>query len=248
MANVRRRWVIGNWKMNGTLAHNASLLEALANSRANDERVAVCVPFPYLNQAQRMLAASRIALGAQDVSAHASGAYTGQVSTSMLRDFEVRFAIVGHSERRMYQHETSVAVASKAKLALDAGITPVICVGETLTERDQGRAESVVAGQIAPLAEILASRSAEVIFAYEPVWAIGTGRTASPETAQMMHAFIRAELAKFSGDAASVAILYGGSVKPANARELFAQTDIDGGLIGGAALVASDFAAIVESL
>jgi triosephosphate isomerase (TIM) len=248
MQTTRRRWVIGNWKMNGSLAANAVLIEALSNSAANDERVAVCVPFPYLNQAQRMLSSTKIGVGAQDVSASAAGAYTGQVSAAMLRDFDVRFAIVGHSERRLYQHETSEEVAAKAKAAVAAGLTAVVCVGETLVERDEGRAEVVVAAQLAPLASLFQDAGAQLILAYEPVWAIGTGRTASPDVAQAMHAFIRSEIAKFSAHAVETPILYGGSVKASNARELFAQPDIDGGLIGGAALVAADFATIVQAL
>jgi triosephosphate isomerase (TIM) len=253
--NNRARWVIGNWKMNGSLASNASLIEIVAATlsqpqRQPNARVGVCVPAPYLNQAQRLLGASAaaIAYGAQDVSEHASGAYTGQVSASMLKEFGATLVLVGHSERRQYNHETSEEVARKAAAAFAAGITPVICVGETLIERESGAAQSTVAAQIAPCAEIIQKAGAQLIFAYEPVWAIGTGKTASPQEAQAMHTFIRAEISSIAPDAMGASILYGGSVKPGNAAELFGQRDIDGGLIGGASLVAADFLAICAAL
>ncbi len=248
MRNGRARWVIGNWKMNGLLASNASLMEAIATRTPGQGRVGVCVPSPYLTQGQRLLGGSRISLGAQDLSEFASGAYTGQVSAVMLKEFGVSIVLVGHSERRQYNGETNEAAAAKATVAFNTGITPVICVGETLLEREAGAAESVVAGQLAPCAALIREGGSKLIFAYEPVWAIGTGKTASPAEAQAMHAFIRNEIASFSPDARDTSILYGGSVKPANARELFGQTDIDGGLIGGASLIATDFNAIVDSL
>ena len=249
--NERNRWVIGNWKMNGSLASNASLLEALVANRAKSgtgaAKVAVCAPFPYLTQLQRLLGGTAITYGAQDVSEHASGAYTGQVSAAMLGEFGATLALVGHSERRLYNAETSDLVAAKATAAATAGLTPVICVGETLAERESGLAEATVAAQLAPCATLVANSSKNIVIAYEPVWAIGTGKTASPAEAQAMHAFIRAELAQLSAAAANISLLYGGSVKASNAGELFSQPDIDGGLIGGASLIAEDFLAIVSA-
>jgi triosephosphate isomerase (TIM) len=248
MQTARTRWVIGNWKMNGALAVNAALLEAVTPHRAKSGRVGVCVPSPYLNQGQRALGVTAVALGAQDVSAHASGAYTGQVSAGMLREFGVTIVLVGHSERRQYNGETSEEVAAKAKAAFLEGLTPVICIGETLAERESGAAETTVAAQLAPCAALIREAGTKLIFAYEPVWAIGTGRTATPDQAEEMHAFIRDEIARYSPNARDTTILYGGSVKPGNAKELFSQPNIDGGLIGGASLVAADFLAIVDAL
>jgi triosephosphate isomerase (TIM) len=252
----RARWVIGNWKMNGSLATNAPLLEAVvahkrslgATQKGAVGRVGLCVPAPYLNQAQRLLGGSGVALGAQDVSELLSGAYTGQISASMLRDFGTTLVLVGHSERRQHNTESDELVAAKASAAFAAGITPVICVGETLEDREAGSAEFTVAAQLAPCAELIREAGTQLIFAYEPVWAIGTGKTATPAEAQAMHQFIRDEIARFSPDARDATILYGGSVKSSNARELFSQADIDGGLIGGASLVAADFNAIVDAL
>ncbi len=248
----RNRWVIGNWKMNSSLVANATLLEAIVAARDESSgvgasRVAVCAPFPYLTQLQRTLGGTAIAYGAQDVSEHTSGAYTGQVSAAMLGEFGATIVLVGHSERRLYNAETSALVAAKAAAAVAAGLTPVICVGETLAERESGLAEATVARQLAPCAALMASSPKNIVIAYEPVWAIGTGKTASPAEAQAMHAFIRSELAKLSAAAADISVLYGGSVKAANARELFSQSDIDGGLIGGASLIAEDFLAIVSA-
>ena len=240
------RWVIGNWKMNGSLASNADLLEAVRGRPTSSVKVAVCAPFPYLNQVQRALGGSDVQSGAQDVCEHSGGAYTGQVSASMLREFGVTVVLVGHSERRQSNGESSELVAAKAAAALVAGLTPVICVGETLAQRDAGLAEATVAAQLAPCAALLAASSANIVVAYEPVWAIGTGKSATPAEAQAMHAFIRAQLTLISPSAASVSVLYGGSVKASNANELFSQPDIDGGLIGGAALVAADFLAIIS--
>ena len=249
--NVRNRWVIGNWKMNGSLASNASLLEALVawsnKSVSCAAKVAVCAPFPYLAQLQRVLGGTTFAYGAQDVSEHAGGAYTGQISAAMLREFGASMVLVGHSERRLYNAETSALVAAKATAAVAAGLTPVICVGETLAERESGLAEATVSAQLAPCAALISSSSKNIVIAYEPVWAIGTGKTASPAQAQAMHAFIRAELAKLSAAAANISLIYGGSVKASNAGELFSQLDIDGGLIGGASLIAEDFLAIVSA-
>jgi len=243
----RTRWVIGNWKMNGSLATNAQLLEAIAARGSGSAKVAVCAPFPYLTQLQRSLGRTAIAYGAQDLSEHKSGAYTGQISAAMLSEFGATIVLVGHSERRLYNAESSALVAAKAASAVAGGLTPVICVGETLAERESGRAEATIAVQLAPCAALIASSSRNIVIAYEPVWAIGTGKTASPAEAQAMHAFIRAELGKLTPAAANISLLYGGSVKASNARELFSQPDIDGGLIGGASLIAEDFLGIVSA-
>ena len=245
--NTPARWVIGNWKMNGSLASNADLLEAVRGKSHSSVKVAVCAPFPYLNQVQRALGGSDVQSGAQDVCDHGAGAYTGQVSAAMLREFGASVVLVGHSERRQFNAETSELVAAKADAAVTAGLTPVICVGETLAQREAGLAEATVAAQLAPCAALLVASNAKVIVAYEPVWAIGTGKTASPAAAQTMHAFIRAQLAAMNPSAATVSVLYGGSVKASNARELFSQPDIDGGLIGGASLLAADFLAIISA-
>ncbi len=245
---LRNRWVIGNWKMNGTRAGNAALLGAVSAAPSGAGKLGLCVPFPYLGQAQSVLTGGHIAWGAQDVSEHAAGAYTGQVSAAMLAEFGVTLALVGHSERRQYNGETSDLVARKASAALNAGITPVICVGETLAERDAGRAEAVVGQQLQACMDVLQRSQGAAIVAYEPVWAIGTGKTATPAEAQAMHAFIRATLRALGAEADATSILYGGSVKASNAQELFTQADIDGGLIGGASLVAADFLAIAAAL
>ncbi len=248
---MRRKLVAGNWKMNGSLASNADLLEGIkAELGRPDCDVAVCVPAPYLAQCQAMLALhGGIALGAQDVSIHESGAYTGEVSASMLLDFGCKYVIVGHSERRIYHAESDDLVAKKTARALDAGLIPIVCVGETLVQRDAGDTDVVVGRQIdAVLASIDIADVGKIVVAYEPVWAIGTGKTATPLMAQEVHAMIRAKLATRAVDAAPVVrILYGGSMKPDNARELMAMPDIDGGLIGGAALKVSDFLAIVRA-
>ena len=243
------RWLIGNWKMNGSLANNASLLEAIVGGPASSAaKVAVCAPFPYLTQLQRALGASHVQYGAQDVSEHGSGAFTGQVSAAMLREFGATLALVGHSERRQYNAETSELVAAKAAAALASGLIPVICVGESLAQREAGLAEATVAAQLAPCAAAITASSANIVVAYEPVWAIGTGKTATPAEAQAMHAFIRAQLTGISVAAKNVSLLYGGSVKSGNAKELFSQPDIDGGLIGGASLLAEEFLAIISAL
>ena len=243
----RTRWVIGNWKMNGSLATNSSLLVELAAYGDGSAKVAVCAPFPYLTQLQRLLGGTAVAYGAQDVSEHKSGAYTGQISAAMLTEFGASIVLVGHSERRLCNAETSALVAAKATAAVAAGLTPVICVGETLGERETGLAGATVAAQLAPCAVLLAGSPINIVIAYEPVWAIGTGKTASPAEAQAMHAFIRAELTKISAPAANISLLYGGSVKASNANELFSQPDIDGGLIGGASLIAADFLAVISA-
>ena len=245
----RKKLVAGNWKMNGSLAANAALIgELLAGIGQPACDVAVCVPAVYLAQVQLLLAGQGgIALGAQDVSQHESGAYTGDVSAAMLKELGARYVIVGHSERRQYQGETDAQVAVKAQRALAAGLTPIVCVGETLREREQGETESVVSRQLSAVIQLNGECLADLVVAYEPVWAIGTGRTATPEQAQTVHAALRALLAAADLQAAGVRILYGGSMNAGNAAELLAQPDIDGGLIGGASLKARDFLKIIET-
>jgi len=232
--------------MHGSLATNLELLQSLRNGVSGPAEVAVCVPYPYLAQARALLEGSRVAWGAQDVSEHAQGAWTGEVSAAMLVDFACRYVLVGHSERRSFFGDTDAVVAAKFAAAHKAGLTPVLCVGESLAERESGITGEVVTRQIeAVLANSGVAAFARAVVAYEPVWAIGTGRTASPEQAQEVHALIRARFARDSADvAAGLRILYGGSVKANNAAELLGQVDIDGGLIGGASLVAADFLAI----
>ena len=246
---MRRKLVVGNWKMNGSLAANASLLGGIvAGLSPAGADCGVCVPAPYLAQAQALLTGSPVAWGAQDVSAQASGAYTGEVSAAMLNDFACRYVIVGHSERRAYHAESSELVAKKAVAVLDAGMTPIVCVGETLAEREAGQTFVVVRNQLGAVMALVGERMQQIVVAYEPVWAIGTGKTATPEMAQEVHARLRAQLAETNAIAAgAVQILYGGSMKPDNAAELMAQPDIDGGLIGGAALKAADFLAIIHA-
>ncbi len=245
---MRQKLVVGNWKMNGRLAQNDRLLAALRGgwTGAPDRAMAVCVPFPYLAQVQSALSGSSIHWGAQDVSEFDSGAYTGEVSGTMLRDFGCAYVIVGHSERRQLFAEDDATVARKAAAALQAGLTPIVCVGETLAEREQGVTTQVVARQWAAVADKVGSRSRETVVAYEPVWAIGTGRTASPEQAQEVHAQIRSALAGIRAE--GVPVLYGGSVKGSNARALFAMPDIDGGLVGGASLDADEFLTIAHAM
>ena len=236
--------------MNGSRSANAALLEGItAGLEGTGADVAVCVPAPYLSQCQDALCHGAVAWGAQDCSEHACGAYTGEVCASMLTDFACRYVIVGHSERRAYHLENSDLVARKAVAVLDAGMTPIVCVGETLAEREAGATVAVVSKQLgAVLALLPAGRVQDIVVAYEPVWAIGTGKTATPAMAQEVHAQLRAQIAAHDGDAAGrVKILYGGSMKPDNAVELLGQPDIDGGLIGGAALKAADFLAIVRA-
>jgi len=243
----RIKFVAGNWKMHGSLGSNLALLTAVrGGAAALKGQMAVCVPYPYLAQAQAVLAGSNVAWGAQDVSEHAQGAYTGEVSAGMLNDFGCRYVIVGHSERRSYYGDSDVVVAAKFAAALKAGLTPILCVGETLAEREAGITAEVVIRQMDAImsASGVAALGGAVV-AYEPVWAIGTGKTATPAQAQEVHAMIRDRVARDDKAVAGVLqILYGGSVKPANARELFGQPDIDGGLIGGASLVADDFLGI----
>lgn len=245
---MRKKLVAGNWKMHGSLAENAALLAALKPALAGIE-AAVCVPFPYLAQVQAALSGTSIAWGAQNLSEQARGAYTGEVSAGMLQDFGCRYVIVGHSERRSLYGESDELVARKYSAAQAAGLTPILCVGELLAERESGVTEKVVARQLDAVIHAAGVASlANAVVAYEPVWAIGTGKTATPEQAQAVHAFIRGRIAALDGNIAErLVIQYGGSVKAANAAELMAQPDIDGGLIGGASLVADEFAAICKA-
>lgn len=239
--------------MNGSLAANEALLLALAQGLAVKPScdVAVCVPAPYLAQLQALKAGnsslSALKVGAQDVSAQSSGAYTGEVSAAMLKELGCSYALVGHSERRQYHGETDALVADKAKAALAVGITPIVCIGETLAEREAGRTEEVVKRQLAAVIHTNGHCISEIVLAYEPVWAIGTGKTASPEEAQAVHAVLRAQLKAATDQSARVKILYGGSMNAANAATLLAQPDIDGGLIGGASLKAPDFLTIIAA-
>lgn len=240
---IRKRLVIGNWKMHGTTVQNAELLSSIAKYTGPTE-LAVCIPFPYLAQARQTLGGSTITWGAQDVSAHEQGAYTGEVSAAMLADFACRWVLVGHSERRAYHGETDVLVASKIQAAIDVGLTPVVCVGETLLEHQDGQVQEVIARQLASVLA-LGDALSRVVLAYEPVWAIGTGQSATPEQAQEVHAFIRSQLEQAGQP--QVRILYGGSVNAANAASLFAMPDIDGALVGGASLQAQEFLRIAVS-
>ena len=249
---MKQKLIAGNWKMNGSLSANDTLLHAVQQGlvqalNGKKAQVAVCVPAAYFSQVQQLVKGSGIDLGAQDVSAHEQGAFTGETSAAMLKDFAVRYAIVGHSERRQYHGETDEQVAIKAQRALSAGITPIVCVGETLAEREAGKTEEVVKRQLAAVIHANGHCISEIVVAYEPVWAIGTGKTASPEQAQAVHAVLRAQLKAATEHSDRVQILYGGSMNAANAAELLCQADIDGGLIGGAALKAADFLTIIAA-
>ena len=246
---MNKKLIAGNWKMNGSLADNEALVRALVAglATAGGCDAAVAVPAPYLAQVQALVQGSALALAAQDVSQHASGAFTGEVSAAMLREFGVRYVLVGHSERRQFHGETDADVAVKAQRALASGITPIVCVGETLAEREAGQTEAVVKRQLAAVVHLNGHCISEVVVAYEPVWAIGTGKTASPEQAQQVHAVLRAQLAAASDKAPSIRLLYGGSMNAANAAQLLAQPDIDGGLVGGPSLKAADFQAILAA-
>ena len=236
--------VAGNWKMHGNRASNRALLDAVSAGIEGLAGVecAVCVPFPYLDEVAGRLASTRLAWGAQNLSEHGQGAYTGEVSAPMLKEFGCRYAIVGHSERRQLYGETDAEAAAKFAAVLAQGMTPILCLGETLAERDAGRTEEVVGRQLEAVFRINEKKSFEkAVVAYEPVWAIGTGRTATPEQVQEVHSFLREKLSPITR------LLYGGSVKPGNAASLFALPDVDGGLIGGASLVASDFIGIVQA-
>lgn len=244
-----RKLIVGNWKMNGSLAMNTELLGGVRSGLSGIScDLAVCVPFPYLAQCQALLEETVVVLGAQDVSSHAVGAYTGQVSTRMLLDFGCRYAIVGHSERREFCGETDEVVADKVQRALAGGLTPILCVGETLEEKEDGRTQEIVGDQINAVLKVLEDREVSgIVVAYEPIWAIGTGKTPTPEMAEEVHAMIRNLLVSRNVEAGSrVRILYGGSMKPSNAAGFLEMPDIDGGLIGGAALKAQDFLAIAK--
>jgi len=245
--STRKRLVIGNWKMHGDTAFNSELLAGLRTGIADVPHcdVAVCVPFPYLYQTQSLLEGTGVTWGGQDVSEHEKGAYTGEVAAPMLADLGCQWALAGHSERRSYHGESDSTVAAKAAAALAAGITPVVCVGETLQEQEAGQTHAVIDRQLAPVLELGTDALARLVIAYEPVWAIGTGRTATPEQAQDVHAHIRQRLE--AAGAPQVRVLYGGSVKASNAASLFAMPDIDGALVGGAALVASEFLSIAAA-
>lgn len=239
--------------MNGSLAANEALLMALAQGLATKPAcdIAICVPAPYLAQVLALKAAKSnlwvMDVGAQDVSKQAAGAYTGEVSATMLKDLGCRYAVVGHSERRQYHGETDALVADKAKAALASGITPIVCVGESLAERETGLTQEVVKRQLAAVIHANGHCISEIVVAYEPVWAIGTGKTASPEEAQAVHAVLRAQLKAATEHFADIKILYGGSMNAANAATLLVQPDIDGGLIGGASLKAADFLSIIAA-
>jgi triosephosphate isomerase len=244
---MRGKLVVGNWKMNGGLEENAALLVALLGGwrPRPDRTMAVCAPSPYLGQVRDALAGSPIAWGAQDMSPHAAGAYTGDVSGRMIAEFGCRYVLVGHSERRQWHGETDTDVAAKAAAALAVGLTPVVCVGETLAERDAGAWQATVGRQFDAVAAVLKADMPLAVLAYEPVWAIGTGRTATPAQAQEVHSFLRARLR--GAGAEGVQVLYGGSVKASNAGTLFAMPDVDGGLVGGASLNAMEFLAIANA-
>jgi triosephosphate isomerase len=245
---MKKKLIAGNWKMNGSLLTNEVLVkQLLAGLKVPACEVAVCVPSVYLAQAQTLIEGSALGLGAQDVSMHESGAFTGEVSPLMLKDFGVRYCIVGHSERRQYHFETDALVAAKAKSALAHGMTPIVCVGESLAEREAGKTEEVVKRQLAAVIHANGHCISEIVVAYEPIWAIGTGVTASTEQAQQVHAVLRAQLRAATEHADQIRLLYGGSMNAANAAQLLAQPDIDGGLVGGASLKAQDFLSIIAA-
>lgn len=240
----QKKLVMGNWKMNGSSESNETLVRGILQDLGavgGDVDVAVCAPFPYLAQVAGMLGGASVSLGAQDVSKHSAGAYTGEVSAGMLKEFGCRWVLVGHSERRSMHGESDSLVADKASAALFCGLTPVVCVGESLSQRDAGELELVISRQLQPVLALGSDAVSRMVIAYEPVWAIGTGRSATAEQAQAVHAFIRSQL---PSGAVDIPLLYGGSVKADNAAVLFGMPDIDGALVGGASLVAKDFVAI----
>ncbi len=249
---MRKQLIAGNWKMNGTIDETKTLLEGLLSGSFDSSKadMVVCPPFTALSYAGNLLKGSKIAVGAQDMSVHENGAYTAEISAGMLLTVGVSFVILGHSERRQYHAESNQMINAKAKVAIEAGLTPIICVGETLEDRESGNTETVIGQQIdGTLFEFSAELLNKSVIAYEPVWAIGTGKTATPEMAQDVHQFIRNRIAGIDKEAAEkIQILYGGSVKPDNAKSLLSQPDIDGALVGGAALKADDFLKIINSL
>jgi triosephosphate isomerase len=247
---MRKSLIAGNWKMNGNLQFAIDLVEAIKAGDAGKAELAVCPPAVYLMKVGGMLAQSDIRLGAQNVCDHDSGAFTGEIAASMLKECGCEYAIVGHSERRALYGESDQMVAARFAMAQQGGLKPILCIGETLEERNGGVTETVVARQIDAVIDASGIDAiAQAVIAYEPVWAIGTGQVATPEQAQAVHAFIRRRLAQLDADIAQrVQILYGGSMNPANAAQLLSQADIDGGLIGGAALKADDFLAIAQAV
>lgn len=247
---MRQALVAGNWKMNGSLESNEALLKGLLEQLGDvTAKVAVCPSFVYLSQARDLLTGSQLSFGGQDLSKESSGAFTGEISAEMLKDFGCEYVIVGHSERREYHGESNELVAQKTQVALNAGLIPLFCVGEHLEDRESDNTESVIAGQLDATIDVCGIDAFEnIVIAYEPVWAIGTGKTATSEQAQEVHAFIRNRLAGHDQNVAEqTTILYGGSVKAANAEELFSMPDVDGGLVGGASLDATEFAAICKA-
>ena len=246
---MRSSLIAGNWKMNGSLQSVIDLVEGIKAGNPGKAELAVCPPAVFLMKVGGMLAETEISLGAQNVCDQEAGAFTGEISASMLKESGCRYAIVGHSERRSHYLESDQLVAARFSMAVSAGLNPILCVGETLYEHEQGVTEAVVAKQIDAVIDLCGIAGfAEAVIAYEPVWAIGTGLVASPDKAQAIHQFIRGKLAASDGDIAQrVQILYGGSMNPANAADLLSQPDIDGGLIGGASLKADDFLAIAQS-
>jgi triosephosphate isomerase (TIM) len=253
MDKERKLIIAGNWKMNKTVAEALDLVNGLKRDlgKVKDIDIVVCPPFTALSEVSKaILSAKNLALGAQNMSEHNVGAYTGEIAAVMLKEFSVRYVILGHSERRSYQNEADELISKKARAAHTAALKPIVCVGETLTEREAGRTEKVLETQIhGSLAGLTKEQMAETVVAYEPVWAIGTGKTATAQQAQDAHAFIRAQLAKMFDEAVArkVRIQYGGSVKPANARELMSLPDVDGALVGGASLEVRSFADIVKN-
>lgn len=246
---MRRKIVAGNWKLHGTRAFATALVAEIAAMPVPGVELVILPPLPYIGDLIEDFEGTPLVFGAQDVSSNEQGAYTGEVSASMLVDVGARYGLVGHSERRQYHAESSELVALKFQAAIHAGLCPILCLGEGLEQREAGQTEAVIASQLRPVLALAgAAAFANAVVAYEPVWAIGTGRTASPEQAQAVHAFIRGEVAAHDATiAGSLPILYGGSVKPGNAASLFGQADVDGGLIGGASLVAADFLAIATA-
>jgi triosephosphate isomerase (TIM) len=247
---MRTKLIAGNWKMNGNLAANADLVQGIASGWQAlwQVQAVLCAPSAYVSQIQTLIAGTKLVLGAQDCSAYALGAYTGDVSAGMFKELGCTYVIVGHSERRQYQQESDSIVAAKAQRALQAGLVPIVCVGESLSEREAGQTQDVVLRQLGAVLQALGADAEKIVVAYEPLWAVGTGKTATPEQAQDVHAAIRVDLVKAVGAAASeVRILYGGSMNAANAAQLLAQADVDGGLVGGAALKSADFLKILEA-
>ena len=247
---MRKTIIAGNWKMNASKVSVKSLIDGiLSGIEGVNSEVLVCVPFPYMSQVESLIEGSNLKLGAQNININSSGAFTGEVSANMIKDFGAKHVIVGHSERRSLYGETSSVVAEKTKAAIDAGLSPLLCVGESLEQREAGKTETVVAEQINAVMELVGIESFDsIIIAYEPVWAIGTGMTATPEQAQAVHFFVRNLLGESSENIAQkTPILYGGSMNAGNAVELISCPDIDGGLIGGAALKAEDFLQICKA-